>query len=86
MKYFFGKFVPQNLEIRGNILSFPLWFPVGSFPFRTPLGDHYVNPGEACHQNFRFSSPVSLLCLPKRAETRASQAPARPDCEPSPWP
>lgn len=72
-------------EIDDNIFSFPL-FLVALLPFRTPLRDHYVKPGEASHQNIRFSFPVSLLCLCDRAEVWVSQTLTRPDCEPSPWP
>ena len=55
-----------SLDIDENIFSFP-FFLVALSPLRT-LRDHYVKPGEASHQNVRFSFPVSFLCLCDRAE------------------
>ena len=54
-------------DIDENIFFFPL-FLVALSPFRTPLRGHCVKPGEARHQNIRFSLPVSFLCLCDRAE------------------
>jgi len=54
------------------------------FHLTTPLRDHYVKPGEASHQNVRFSFPVSFLCLCDRAEAWASQALARLAVSPAP--
>ena len=72
-----------SLVIDENIFSLPL-FLVALSPFRTPLRDHCVKPGEASHQNVRFSFPVSFLCLCDRAEAWASQGLARLTVSPAP--
>lgn len=72
-----------SLDIDENIFSFP-FFLVALSPLRTPLRGHCVKPGEASHQNVRFSFPVSFLCLCDRAEAWASQALARLAVSPAP--